>query len=149
MRNAMRVHPLAIHINANIVLPTCAPILRSEKLVAADVKMMEIAVPITLATMVHMHAKSVSRLEKKIAAPWRQKGTRMRVMKTRSTAVRKKPNMNCDAIFRILRYVTSCVGRAMVAPARSSLVIIETGSNQYSVVGFEQYVIPWSMFPSQ
>ena len=44
--------------------------------------------------------------------------------------VRKKPNMRCDTIFMRCKMLLISAGRAMVAPARSSLRRISTGLNQ-------------------
>jgi hypothetical protein len=40
---------------------------------------------------------------------------------------------------------TTSAGRAIVAPARSSLRMMETGLNQYNVVAGEQCVMPWPL----
>ena len=56
--------------------------------------------------------------------------------------VMKKPNMTFDTIFTSERVVTTELGRAMVAPARSSLRIMATGLNQYMFCGGEQSVMP-------
>lgn len=77
--------------------------LRSEKLVAADVRIIDIAVPITLPMMVQRTASRVKRLAKNIPAPRRQNGTTTIMSAERTRPVRKKPNMNCDAIFKIFR----------------------------------------------
>lgn len=56
--------------------------------------------------------------------------------------VMKKPNMMLEAVFTSESVETTSLGRAMVAPARSSLRIMSTGLNQYMFWGGEQSVMP-------
>lgn len=63
-------------------------------------------------------------------------------MKFMQMPVRKKPNMMWLAIRIRDKMLLISAGKAMVAPARSSLSRISTGLNQYRLVGVEQSVMP-------
>jgi hypothetical protein len=70
--------------------------------------------------------------------------SKLRGMRTKLTTMPaiKQPYMILEPILRRLRTVTASAGRAIWAPASSSLTRISTGLNQYHCLGSEQYVTP-------
>jgi hypothetical protein len=72
-------------------------------------------------------------------------GARKMLTKFIHTPVKKKPNIRWLAILIRFKMLLISAGKAMVAPASSSLSRISMGLNQYRVCVGEQCVIPSSL----
>src|SRR4051794_11967091 len=108
--------------------PTYARIFRSLCAVAAYLNAKLITLPTIHATptsTLAIQAKNASGRDDHLELVARG-DTKIRI-KHRTQAVRKKPNMMLDVIRSTSRMVTTCVGSAMVAPDKSSDMMISTG----------------------
>lgn len=155
MKKPTRFKPVAVHMNASIGLPKLASILRSAAPENLSWKMTNMTVAMTEAAAVNSSAAKV----KMVMGNWRKKilfalcchrglcenpnGARKMHRKVRTVPTRKHENIQTLASLTSLRILMISVGRVMLAPARSSLRMISTGLNQYSVLGLEQSVMPW------
>lgn len=130
--NPHKLNPEASHIKTNILVPTEAWMFSSLCAVAAILKAMLITVPKieppTISIVEQNKAtKPRGKLLQRESTP---KGVTKIMMKLITVPVMKKPNMTWDEIRKTSRMVMTAVGRAMVAPAKSSFMITSTGLNQ-------------------
>lgn len=126
-------------MNTSIGTPTEAPMFRSGWPVMTLLKTMAIAVPIAEPTTVRRAATNVQitigrlhHLENRAA------GVMKIEIKFMQIPVKKAPNMRRLAIRINFRILLISAGRAIVAPAKSSLSKTSTGLNQKRAFGFEQ-----------
>ena len=163
INHAIMLNELAIHMNANILAPRFAPIFISAAALSMTfLKIMNMIVAITVATVVvkaEMKAKmAIGRVNRR---EYIDSGVRNILMKAVHAPVRKRPNIQRETTRTRERAETMSEGRAtrdhyqpkslpgpkgwgsiLVAPASSSFRMICTGSNQYSVTGLLQPVMP-------
>jgi len=150
MMNARTEKPAAIHMKMNILTPILAFRFNSCTLSAAILRIMKMTVARMVATVVQRAARKVRGAIARLAQ--REKtatGVRKIMMKSAQAPVRKRPNIHCEAVFRMWRTVVTSTGTAIVAPDSSWLRRISTGLNQYSVFVAAQSLIPTPTLPWQ
>ena len=141
-KNPIKLNPTAIHMKANIGVPKLALILTSVAFLNVFLKITYMTVAITAAPAVNSSARKVQTINgislRKILRPLcchrgrleKPSGPRKMQVKVRQVPTMKAANIQCDAVLTMERTETISVGRAIVAPERSSLRIISTGLNQ-------------------
>lgn len=107
--------PAAIHMKTNILTPIFAFRFNSATLSAAILRMMKMTVARIVATVVQRAARNVRGVMARLAQ--REKtanGVRKIMTKSAQAPVRKRPNIHCEAVFRMWRIVVTSVGRATI-----------------------------------
>lgn len=128
---AIKANPVPSHMKMNILIPTLAWMLSDDCAVAAylKTKLMTDAItdPAKMTTKVRPEMMDMGR---EIQREKMAMGERMERQKARMVPARKKANMRCEHSLRMSRICVSSVGKAIVAPARSSFRMTDTISNQ-------------------
>lgn len=129
--NAKNVNAVAIHMNANIFIPTSALTLRSGCDVKAYLKIRDIAVPRIEAMRTISVEKNAIMLNGRLHhREYTTTGARNIKTKFRRSPVRKNPNMILEAMRRMFKMLFTSEGNAIEAPENSSPNRISTGLNQ-------------------
>merc|ERR1711934_921735 len=123
-KKATSVKMAAIHIKANIFTPMLARMLSWSWAVRATLAAMLMTVAMMAATETKMEAMAARRVRSRLNQRVRMT-RRLAKMRTKLTLMppMKKAYMILEPILRRLRTVTAWEGRAIWAPARSSLIM--------------------------
>lgn len=141
--NASSVTSAAIHMNANILTPISALILSWSCAVRAILAATLMTVAMTAAmTRAMLESKPRSDRAREKRRRRIASGVRRRRRALRTAPPMKQPYMTWEPMRRSLRIVMTWEGRAILAPARSSLTRTSTGLNQKNSFGLEQKVTP-------
>jgi len=143
MKKAIMDVTEAIHMKTNMRIPISARKFSSSWAVRAIRAPMLMAVPTMEATV--MRTASIKAKIARGSDHQRERTatnpTKMRT-KVRQTPARKKPNMTCWPMRRMVRIVLTSEGRAMEAPESSWSRRISIGLNHQRASGVEQSVMP-------
>lgn len=142
-RKARSVKMAAIHMKTNILIPMFALMLSWSCAVRASLAATLMVVAIAAARVTRI-AEIAERMERSRLHQRVRITSKLNGMRTKLTTIpaMKQPYMILEPILRRLRTVTASAGRAIWAPASSSLTRISTGLNQYHCLVGEQYVTP-------